>query len=224
VDAQIENIVVIGASGHAKVVLDIVEKAGRHRIVGLIDSYKERGATCGGYSVIGAELELAEMVRRGEVQGGIIAVGDNWVRHKLMQRILELAPGFPFVTAVHPSAQLGRDACIGQGTAVMAGAVINSGARVGEFCIVNTNASLDHDCAMGDFSCLMPGATAGGNVRIGRFSVVALGARVIHGITIGDHVVVGAGATVLSDLPDRSVAWGTPARIMRTRQPGEKYL
>jgi sugar O-acyltransferase (sialic acid O-acetyltransferase NeuD family) len=224
VDAQIENIVVIGASGHAKVVLDIVEKAGRHRIVGLIDSFKERGATCGGYSVIGTERDLAEMVRRGDVHGGIIAIGDNWGRYTLMQRILELVPGFHFATAVHPSAQLGRNACIRRGSVVMAGAVINSDTRVGEFCIVNSNASLDHDCAMGDFSCLLPGATVGGDVRIGRFSVVALGARVIHGITVGEHVVVGAGATVLSDLPDRSVAWGTPARIVRTREIGEKYL
>jgi sugar O-acyltransferase (sialic acid O-acetyltransferase NeuD family) len=141
-----------------------------------------------------------------------------------MRRILETVPDFPFVTAIHPSAQLGHNVRIGNGSVVMAGAVINSDAHVGEFCIVNTNASLDHDCSMGDFSCLLPGATVGGDTRIGRFSVVALGARVIHGITIGEHVVVGAGATVLSDLPDQCVAVGTPARIVRKREPGEKYL
>jgi sugar O-acyltransferase (sialic acid O-acetyltransferase NeuD family) len=224
VDAQIENIVVIGASGHAKVVLDVLEKAGRYRVAGLIDSFKEPGALCGGYSVLGAEPELAEMARRGEVDGAIVAVGDNWVRHMVAQRILDMLPGFPFVTAVHPSAQLGRNVCIGKGSVVMAGAVINSDSRVGEGCIVNTNASLDHDCAMGDFSCLLPGAIVGGDVRIGRFSVLALGARVIHGVTIGEHVVVGAGATVLANLPDRAVAWGTPAKVVRSRQPGEKYL
>jgi acetyltransferase-like isoleucine patch superfamily enzyme len=106
----------------------------------------------------------------------------------------------------------------------MAGAVINPGCKVGDFCIVNTRASLDHDSVMGDFSSLAPAAVTGGNVQIGAFSVIAIGAIVAHAVRVGEHAVIGAGATVLRHVPDRVVAYGTPARIIRQREPGDPYL
>lgn len=106
----------------------------------------------------------------------------------------------------------------------MAGAVVNSYSTVGEFCILNTNCSLDHDCRLGNFVSLAPNSCAGGTVEIGDFAAVCLGANVVHRIKIGANTVVGAGATVLKDLPANVLAFGTPARIIRERQPGEKYL
>jgi sugar O-acyltransferase (sialic acid O-acetyltransferase NeuD family) len=218
------NIVVIGASGHAKVVVDIIEKEGRYTIAGLLDSGKESGTTFAGYSVLGNEDYLREVRRLGRAEAGIIAIGDNWVRHQVAQRFARLEPDFPFVSAIHPSAQIGSNVSVGAGSVVMPGAVINSDTQVGRFCIVNTNASVDHDCVIGDYACILPGAVLGGNVRIGAFSVVALGAHIVHGITVGEHTVIGAGATVLSDIGDGAVAWGTPAQVMRARSPGERYL
>jgi sugar O-acyltransferase (sialic acid O-acetyltransferase NeuD family) len=218
------NIVVIGASGHAKVVVDIIEKEGRYTIAGLLDSRKEPGTTFTGYPVLGSEDYLREAMRLGRAEAGIIAIGDNWVRHQVAHRLAQLAPDFPFVSAIHPSAQIGRNVSLGDGSVVMPGAVINSDTQVGRFCIVNTNASIDHDCVIGDYAAILPGAVLGGNVRIGAFSVVALGAHIVHGITVGEHTVIGAGATLLSDVGDGAVAWGTPAQVMRSRSPGERYL
>jgi acetyltransferase-like isoleucine patch superfamily enzyme len=113
---------------------------------------------------------------------------------------------------------------VGRGSVAMGGAVINPNARVGAFCVVNTNASLDHGSEMGDFSGLLPNAATGGNVSIGAFAAVCQGANIIHGVKIGDHTVVGAGATVLENVPPRVVAYGTPARVIRAREPGEPYL
>jgi acetyltransferase-like isoleucine patch superfamily enzyme len=107
---------------------------------------------------------------------------------------------------------------------VMAGTVINSNSRIGQFCIVNTKASIDHDCRLDDFSSVAPGATLAGNVRVGRCSAICLGACVAEKVTIGSHSVVGAGATVLEDLPDGVVAYGTPARVVRERRPDDPYL
>ena len=106
----------------------------------------------------------------------------------------------------------------------MAGAVIGTGAVVGECCLVNTQASLDHDGYLSDFASLAPGVTTGGNVTIGPYTAISLGANLIHQIEVGEHTVVGAGAVVLQHIPDYVVAYGNPARVIRNRKKGEKYL
>jgi len=217
------NIVVIGASGHAKVVIDIIEQQGCHNIVGLIDSFKEPTTTLMGYGVIGREDCIPRLLATGEITGGIVAIGHNWVRHQMAQRIQECAPGFQFVSAIHPSARIAREVALGQGVAIMAGVSINPGTHIGDFCFLNTNASADHDNILGEFSCLQPNAATGGNVRIGAFSSISMGANIIHHVTIGSHTVVGAGSTVLSDLPDSVVAYGTPCRAIRGRKPDDSY-
>jgi sugar O-acyltransferase (sialic acid O-acetyltransferase NeuD family) len=215
--------VVIGASGHAKVVLDILEQANSYRVVGLLDSFKDRGSELMGYRVLGTEEAIPAMLEAGTVSGGIVAIGHNWVRRKVVERIRALAPGFLFISAVHPSARIARDVQIGHGVAIMAGASVNPGTRIGDFCFINTNASVDHDNVLEEFSCLQPNAATGGNVRIGAFSSISMGATVIHGVAIGAHTVIGAGATVLEDVPDGVVAYGAPCRVIRTREPGDSY-
>jgi sugar O-acyltransferase (sialic acid O-acetyltransferase NeuD family) len=217
-----KDILVAGASGHAAVVIDILEQQGGFRIAGLL-ARSGRG-TCLGYNVLGAVEDLPRILAGRGIAAGIVAVGDNWTRGRVVEELLRLAPDFEFVTAIHPSARIGREAGVGAGSVVMAGAVINPRARVGRFSIVNTAATLDHDSVMEDYSSLAPRASTGGNVRLGAYAAVSLGAAVVHGITIGEHTVVGAGATVLRDLPPRVVAYGTPARIVRPRQPGDPYL
>jgi sugar O-acyltransferase (sialic acid O-acetyltransferase NeuD family) len=218
------GVLVVGASGHARVVLDAIERAGRYRVLGLIADGRKRGEREGAYRVLGGEAEFAAIASRLGARSGVIAIGDNWQRDQVRRRLLRQAPRFSFVTIVHPAAVVARGAALGAGTVVMAGAVINPGAAVGECCIVNTGASLDHDCRMGNFSSLAPGAVVGGNVRIGRYTAIGLGASVIHRRKIGEHAVVGAGAVVLEDLPARCVAYGVPARNARPRKPGDPYL
>jgi acetyltransferase-like isoleucine patch superfamily enzyme len=106
----------------------------------------------------------------------------------------------------------------------MPNAVVGPNTRVGRFCIVNTSASIDHDAAMADFSSLAPGAVTGGGVSIGRRSAVSMGAVIKHRVRIGDDCVVGAQSYVDKDLPDNVVAYGTPARSVRTRKAGDAYL
>ena len=218
------NIVVIGSSGHARVIIDAVERENRFRIAGIIDTFKPVGYSCLGYQVLGDELRLPDVIREHDIYGGIIAIGDNWVRHEVVDRIRCAVPGFGFVTVIHPSAQVARSARVAAGTVVMPGAIISASADIGEFCIVNTKASLDHDGVMGAFSSFAPAVTAGGEVTVKPFAAVLLGANIIHSISIGEHSVVGAGSLVLRDVPERVLAYGLPARVIRTRQPGEPYL
>ncbi|HLY18362.1 MAG TPA: acetyltransferase [Bryobacteraceae bacterium] len=211
------GIFVIGASGHAKVLIDIVEREDRWRIAGLIDTYKRAGTDLMGYTVLGSEDCLPELMERLGVGRAIIAIGDNRTRREVSRRVSAIAPDLNFVNAIHPSAQIGRAVDLGRGIAIMAGAVVNSGTRIGDFCFVNTHASVDHDNVMEPFSCLQPNAATGGNVRIGALSVVAMGAHVIQGISIGEDTLIGAGSTVLSHIPGGVVAYGTPCRIIRPR-------
>ncbi len=219
------NIVIVGASGHGKVVADVVAQAGTDRVVGWIDAQRPLGESYFGYPVVGSEADLPRVYEEhGGTLAVMVAVGDNWVRHQLVERLVALVPDLNFATAVHPGARIGQGVELGAGTVVMAGAVVNPAGRVGQHCIVNTGSSLDHDGVMGDFSSLAPGVVTGGNVVVGEYSAISLGARLIHGVGVGPHSVIGAGATVLGDVPSHCCAWGTPARVMRSRKVGEKYL
>ena len=219
-----ESILIVGTAGHARVVADIVEKEGRYRIAGFVDQSSPPGSRFLDYRVLGTEEEIPGLAARSGVCGGIIAVGDNWTRFQIAQRIRAVLPHFRFLCAVHPSAAIGSSAVLGDGTVVMARSVVNPKCRVGEFCIINTRASLGHDCRVAEFACLLPNATVGGNVTIGRLSVIALGAKLIHGIHVGEQTVIGAGSTVVRDVPPFVVAYGTPARVIRQRKAGDPYL
>jgi sugar O-acyltransferase (sialic acid O-acetyltransferase NeuD family) len=218
------RIVVIGCSGHARVVVDILEKESRCNVVGLLDSSKPAGTEVLGYRVVGSDDDLPALFSAKICEGVIVAIGDNWVRSRMVQRIRESVPEIRFFTAIHPSARIASDVSIGVGTVIMPGVVVNTGCHIGEFCILNTSSSLDHDSTMEPFSSLAPRAVTGGAVRIGAFTAICIGAVVSHSIRVGKHTVVGAGATVVRDIPDQVVAYGTPARIVRARKPGDSYL
>jgi sugar O-acyltransferase (sialic acid O-acetyltransferase NeuD family) len=218
------NIVIVGSSGHAKVVADIVERERKYRIVGLIDSFKHAGDMSFGYPILGVEDDLPAIAGSRGVAGVFIAIGDNWSRQLMAEKIKSLLPGVGFISTFHPSAQIARGVVVGKGSVCMAGAVVNSDCRIGDFCIVNTKASLDHDSSMEDYASIAPGVTTGGYVSIGAFSAVSLGASIADRRRVGRHTVIGAGSVVLHDLPDFCVAYGAPARVVRQRREGDAYV
>ncbi|MFC5406789.1 acetyltransferase [Cohnella soli] len=216
-----KSILIYGAGGHAKAVIDVIEKAGECRVTGLLDRIKPPGTNVYGYQVLGNENDLAV---DESVQGLIVAIGDNWLRAEVAMAIRSIRPDLPFITAIHPNASVARGAEIGEGSVVMAGAVVNSDTRIGKHCILYTLASVDHDSSVGDFVSFAPHAATGGGVSIGAYTALGIGAKIIHSVSIGEHTVVGAGANVLSPIADYSVAYGTPAREIRARKAGERYL
>ena len=209
-----EKLIILGASGHAKVVIDIVEKQGAARIKLLADDDTElHGNLFYGYRVIGGRQEL-QARHSGSGMGCLIAIGNNHSRAALALW-LEEHNFMLAAAAVHPAAQIARGVDIAAGSVLMAGCVVNSDTVIGRNVIVNTGAIIDHDCRIGDNSHIAPGAILCGNVTAGRETLVGAGAVIHPNLTLGSNVIVGAGATVLSDVPDGTTVVGTPARIIR---------
>lgn len=208
-----ENPVVIyGASGHGKVIADIVEKSGKTVLAFVDDNKTLWDKSFCGYPVWRGRSHLFEYAKK-EAFSVIIGIGDNHRRREIM-KTLESAE-ICFNTAIHPSAQPGNDVNIGEGTVIMANSVINPGARVGRHCIVNTGVTIDHDCIIGDFVHISPGAHLGGSVRVDHSSWIGLGASIINNIYIGEHTIIGAGSVVIRNVDPYTVAAGNPAVFLR---------
>lgn len=204
------ELLIYGASGHAKVVIDIVERQGLYEIIGLIDDAPERhGQEFCGYRVLGGQEALDEHDRCAI----LIAIGDNKARERIHAHVK--ARGYELAQAIHPSAQIARDVSIGSGTVIMAQVAINSGTIIGEGTIVNTGATIDHDCRIGDFAHISPGVHLAGNVTVGALTQIGIGACAIPGVRIGERTLIGAGAAVVTDIPDGVVAVGVPARVIK---------
>jgi sugar O-acyltransferase (sialic acid O-acetyltransferase NeuD family) len=215
----VSRVVVVGGSDQGRQTIDVIEAGGVHTVVAVLDPGLSVGSQVGGYPVIdpaGVDAVGAD--------GFVVAVGDNAVRAAAIARVRGERRDLALVSAIHPAAVIARDAVVGAGALIMAGVVVSNGCVVGEGVLMGTNASIDHDCVVGDHASLAPGAVTGGNVHIGASTAVGLGANVIHEVTIGAHAVIGAGAVVLDDVPDHVVAFGVPARVVRTRAEGEPYL
>ena len=219
-----DNLVIVGSSGHARVVIDAIEKEGRFTIIGLIDKFREIGEQEMSYPILGAEEDLPRLIEQYGIGSVFVAIGDNHVRSAVASKIGDLCPELIFASVVHPNAEVASKVKIGEGTVLLSGVTVNPFAKIGRFCILNTNSSLDHDSELADFSSLAPNAVTGGNCNVGEGSAIGIGAVLIHGVTIGKHTVVGAGSLVLESVDDFVVAYGSPAKAISSRSEGDKYL
>jgi len=208
------SIFVFGASGHAKVVIDIIERMRDVEVAFAVDDAAHaKGSSICGYEVIGGRTEL--IARRQKVAAGVVTVGDNAARSDIATWLT--AQGFKLANAIHPGATMARGVIIGDGTVVMAGCVVNSDTKIGTNVIVNTGATIDHDCVIGDGTHIAPGCHLCGGVTIGERSFLGAGTIVIPGVQVGADVVIGAGSTVLGNIAAGTRAAGNPAQPLRTR-------
>ena len=193
------KLIIIGASGHGKVVADIAALNGYKDIVFLDDN--ENIKECAGYPVVGKSAEAPD----GEV---FVAVGNAETR----KRLLELYKSRKQPVLIHPNAVVAEGVEIGEGSVAMAGAVINSGARIGKGVIVNTSSSIDHDCVLNDYVHVSVGAHLCGTVEVGEGTWVGAGATVSNNVSICCGCMIGAGAVVIKDINEPGTYVGVPAK------------
>jgi len=219
-----KNIVLIGGGNQAHYTIDIIEKEGKYNIVGIIDSIHEVGSDRFGYKILGRQENISQLIEEYNIEGGVISIGDNWSRYYVYNQILELVPTFTFVNAIHPSVVIGNNVKLGVGIVAMAGCIFNPKSQIGNFTFFATGAQVEHDCQIGDFSSISAGSITGGYVKLGKFSAITLGVTVVDRLEIGENTVVGSGSLVTKSLPDNVLAYGSPAKVMRNRVKGEKFL
>ncbi len=205
------SLIVIGAGGHAKVVIDALLSRDMS-LKGITDQDPSKhGTSILGVDVIGDDGVLDEQTAADiRLVLGVGSTEAGSARRKIFDNLK--ARGYEFANVVHPSAVIGRDVEIGEGAQIMAGAVIQTGCRIGKGVIVNTGARVDHDCILGDFVHIAPGAVLSGDVAVGDDSHIGCGATVLQGQRIGRSVTVGAGAVVASHIIDDVCVVGIPAK------------
>ena len=207
------RIFVYGAGGHGKVVADILISNKEKRFAGFVDDWQPlTGTKVIGYPVLGNGDWLQTQKSKHSI-AVVLGVGNNCSRRQIAQCCA--AWDLQILTAIHHAAVVASSADLGRGTVVMGGAVISSAARLGEGVIVNTGAVVEHDVEIGDYAHISPNASLGGASRLGTVSHLGLGAVLLPGVSVGSESIIGAGAVVLRDLPNRIVAAGVPARILR---------
>ena len=219
-----KNIVLIGGGNQAHYTIDIIEKEGKYNILGIIDSIHEVGSDRFNYKILGRQENISQLIEEYNIEGGVISIGDNWSRYYVYNQILELVPTFKFVNAIHPSVVIGNNVKLGVGIVAMAGCIFNPKSQIGDFTFFATGAQVEHDCQIGDFSSISAGSVTGGYVKLGKFSAITLGVTVVDRLEIGENTVVGSGSLVTKSLPDNVLVYGNPAKIIRNRTKGEKFL
>lgn len=195
------RLIIIGASGHGKVIADIAVKIGYEKIAFLDDNDTIR--ECSKFPVIG-KVAIAPTLEGDK----IVAIGDAQIRERIQKSITT-------VTLIHPDAVIGRYVEIGEGTVIMPGAVINSGAVIGKGCIINTCSSVDHDCKLSDFVHLSVGAHMAGTCTIGKRTWIGAGATIINNIHICSDCMIGAGTVVIHDIEESGTYVGCPERKIK---------
>lgn len=205
------GLLVVGASGHGKVVAEAALATGDWERIAFADDRWRELQRWRGIPAVGPSWPVADL--RAGYPEAIIAVGDATVRLRLLAEFEGM--GYRLATVIHPAVTVSPSAEIGKGSVLFAGAVVNADAVLGIGCIINTRASVDHGCRLGDGVHICPGAAIAGDVRVGDRSWIGIGAAVIQGTSIGMDVTVGAGAAVVDDLADGIVAVGVPAQPLR---------
>lgn len=195
--------ILYGASGHAKVIIDVI-KSNNEDIYCIIDDNPKTN------EVFNIPVKRVDQLLFEKSNSFLVAIGNNKLRKKIVSD-----NDFNYFTAIHEKTIIASSVEIGGGTVVMPNVVINAEAKIGKHCIVNTSAVVEHECILSDFVHVSPNASIAGNVTIGEGTQVGIGACVIQGVKIGKWVTIGAGTVIIKDVPDYAVVVGNPGKIIK---------
>lgn len=207
---MVKKVVVVGAGGHARVVVRLVMLTTGFEIVGVADRTRDQFGQQIGSAQINTTLNDIDAWRLSGVTSLALALGSNPEREQIARRADDY--GLDCVTLVHPSAIVDESVTLADGAVVCAGAIITPDARIGRGVIVNTGSTIDHETEVGDFAQIAPGVHIAGRVKIGGRAMIGLGASILPNVAIGRDAVVGAGAVVTRNVPDGTTVVGCPAR------------
>jgi UDP-perosamine 4-acetyltransferase len=207
-------VIVVGGGGHAKVLIGTLLLQDR-AVLGFVDLNRSRPPVLGIANLGDDSVVLDYASDKVHLVNGVGSI-DSTARHReVFEGFIEKR--YVFENVIHPSAVVSLDVHLGEGSQIMAGAVLQPGIRLGDNVIVNTGARVDHDCRIDSHAHIAPGATLSGHIHIGSGAHIGTGATIIQGVTIGAGCIVGAGAVVIDDVLDGITVVGVPARPVKAR-------
>lgn len=210
-----QAVFILGAGGHAKVLLDTLTLHKNINIIGILDKNPQlHGMSVLGIPVLGDEAEILNQYSPDEIYliNAVGSIASTTVRKNIYLKFKQA--GFSFLRVIHPTAYLAQEVSLGEGVQIITRSTIQPGSRIGNNTIINTHASIDHDCDIGDHVHIAPGVVCCGGVKIGHGTHIGTGAVILQGVRIGDNCLIGAGAVVTRDVLETSKVAGVPARIM----------
>lgn len=201
-----KKLLIIGASGHGKVVADIAMKMNKWEVIEFMDD-SPKANTVLGLNIVGNYQHINEYLTDYDF---FVGIGNNKVRKSLLEQLEEKGVTIPIL--IHPSAVIGQDVDVKKGTVIMAGAVINPSTKIGKGCIINTGSTIDHDNRIGDYTHISPGANLAGSVNIEENSWIGVGGVVSNNVNITSNCTIGAGGVVIENLTKQGIYVGVPVR------------
>lgn len=208
-----DNVIVVGAGGHCRVVLSVLRSSRNFNVIGIADrDSKNIGEEISGSVIKYSWNDFREIYER-DARHAVIAIGDNNERKELFSRLSSI--GFEIPTIIHPSAIIEKDVVLGNGCVICMGVKIGTMVFIGKNCIVYTGSIIDHEVKIGDHVFIAPGCNIAGRVTIGDCSFIGIGSTIREKITVGKNVMIGAGSVVISDISDNTTVAGVPAKTIR---------
>lgn len=199
-----EQLVIIGAGGHAKVCYDIAQLMKKWEKIVILDDNPKNNY----FKIAGSISDADQYINNSDF---FVAIGDNKTREVITTKLLDLKA--TLITLIHPQTVIASDVTIGEGTVVMAGVVINIATVIGKGCIINTSSTLDHDNSVDDFVHISPGTVLSGTVKINKNTWIGAGVVVSNNITIESNIIIGAGAVIVKNIEEMGTYYGVPARM-----------
>ena len=220
-----KKIIVFGTGLNSRIVLNEIENLKEYKFIGFIDDiFKKQLFTLSNKktSYLGKISDLNKYFDNNTY--GIISWGDNFKRKEIVKNVYSISKKFRWASIVSKKSIISKKVNIGEGTLIMPGVVINFNSNIGRHCIINTNSTIEHDNRFDDYSSCGPGVTTSGNVTVGELSYLGVGSSIMHGVAILNNTVIGGQSYVNKDCASDGVYYGVPAKKIRKRTVGEKYL
>lgn len=212
---QKDRVVIWGAFGHAIVVADIIEKNSSYELLGFLDDVNldRKGEVFCGRKILGGREQLPSLIKRN-ARHIALGFGNCSARMEIGDFLID--NGFSPLNVFHPTCTIASNVEIGQGTVILAGTIIDPNCKVGKYCVINNNSTICHDTIIGDGVHVCPGVHVAGKVQIGSGSWIGIGSCITDKVSIGTRTYIGAGSVVVKDIPDGVLAYGNPARVIRS--------
>lgn len=219
-----KNILLFGLRRNFKIIVNEILKTSSYNIIGFIDeNINDKFIIIEKKKIFNRNKDKKKLINKKDTKG-IITFGDNFLRKQIFSKVYKINKNFKWEKLISKQSFISKNVVIEQGSVVMPGVIINSYSRIGQMCLINTGSIIEHDNYFKNFSSAGPGVTTSGNVIVNELSHLGTGSVVIHDITIGKNTILGANSVAIKNLDSDSVYVGNPAKKIKKRKKGSKYL